>query len=134
MSLVSTQLRNTKPGLKPYKIADEKGLFLLVQPSGGMLWRFKYRIDGHDEDGSPKRVEKKLGLGTYPDVSLKEAREQRDEARKLLANGIDPAEQKQRDKRIIGFMIENHTHRALTDLRGKFIRRFVCHSPILLLS
>ncbi len=99
MSLVVTQLRNAKPALKPYKMADEKGLFLLVQPSGGMLWRFKYRIDGHDEDGSPKRIEKKLGLGTYPDVSLKEARERRDEARKLLANGIDPAEQKQRDKR-----------------------------------
>lgn len=99
MSLVSIQLRNAKPGLKPYKMADEKGLFLLVQPSGGMLWRFKYRINGHDDDGSPKRIEKKLGLGTYPDVSLKEARERRDEARRMLANGIDPAEQKQRDRR-----------------------------------
>ncbi len=99
MSLVITQLRNAKPATKPYKMADEKGLFLLVQPSGGMLWRFKYRIDGHDDDGRPKRVEKKLGLGTYPEVSLKEARERRDEARKLLAKGIDPAEQKQRDKR-----------------------------------
>lgn len=99
MSLVITQLRNAKPGLKPYKLADEKGLFLLIQPSGGMLWRFKYRIDGHDDDGHPKRVEKKLGLGTYPEVGLKEARERRDEARRLLARGIDPAEQKQRDKR-----------------------------------
>ncbi len=99
MSLVSIQLRNAKPGLKPYKMADEKGLFLLVQPSGGMLWRFKYRINGHDDEGSPKRIEKKLGLGTYPDVSLKEARERRDEARRMLANGIDPAEQKQRDRR-----------------------------------
>ena len=56
-------------------------------------------FDGHDDDGRPKRIEKKLGLGTYPEVSLKEARERRDEHRKLLANGIDPAEQKQRDKR-----------------------------------
>ncbi len=99
MSLVVTQLRNAKPAAKPYKLTDEKGLFLLVQPSGGMLWRFKYRYDGRDETGQPKRIEKKLGLGTYPEVSLKEARERRDEARKLLAQGIDPAEQKQRDRR-----------------------------------
>jgi integrase len=64
-----------------------------------MLWRFKYRVDGQDEAGHPKRIEKKLGLGTYPEVSLKEARERRDEARRLLANGVDPAEQKLRDKR-----------------------------------
>lgn len=68
MSLVVTQLRNAKPAAKPYKLADEKGLFLLVQPSGGMLWRFKYRYDGRDETGLPKRIEKKLGLGTYPEV------------------------------------------------------------------
>lgn len=98
MPIVITQIRNAKPGPKPYKMTDEKGLFLLVQPSGGMLWRMKYRIDGHDDEGHPKRIEKKLGLGTYPEVSLKQARERRDEARRLLANGIDPAEQKQRDK------------------------------------
>ncbi|MFP1130794.1 tyrosine-type recombinase/integrase [Asticcacaulis sp. W401b] len=98
MPIVATQIRNAKPGPKPYKLTDEKGLFLLVQPSGGMLWRMKYRIDGNDDEGRPKRIEKKLGLGTYPEVSLKEARERRDEARRMLANGIDPAEQKQRDK------------------------------------
>jgi len=98
MPIVITQIRNAKPGPKPYKITDEKGLFLLVQPSGGMLWRMKYRIDGHDDEGRSKRIEKKLGLGTYPEVSLKQARERRDEARRMLANGIDPAEQKQRDK------------------------------------
>ncbi|MDV6332351.1 integrase arm-type DNA-binding domain-containing protein [Asticcacaulis sp. 201] len=99
MTLVFAQLRNAKPGLKPYKMVDEKGSFLLIQPSGGVLWRFKYRINGHDDDGSAKRIEKKLCLGTYPEVSLKVARERRDEARRLLANDIDPAEQKQRDKR-----------------------------------
>ena len=98
MPIVVTQIRNAKPGPKPYKMTDEKGLFLLVQPSGGMLWRMKYRIDGNDDEGRPKRIEKKLGLGTYPEVSLKQARERRDEARRMLANGIDPAEQKQRDK------------------------------------
>ena len=98
MSLSITTLRNVKPSAKPYKLADEKGLFLLVQPSGGMLWRFKYRTDGRDDAGNPKRVEKKLGLGTYPDVGLKDARELRDEARALLAKGLDPADQKRRAK------------------------------------
>ncbi|WP_126176985.1 tyrosine-type recombinase/integrase [Tsuneonella rigui] len=99
MALSNTALRNVKPKEKPYKLADEKGLFLLVQPSGGMLWRLKYRIDGRDETGAPKRVEKKLALGTYPEVGLKDARDLRDEARALLAKGIDPADKKRRDKR-----------------------------------
>ena len=98
MSLSITTLRNAKPAAKPYKLADEKGLFLLVQPSGGMLWRFKYRADGRDDAGNPKRVEKKLGLGIYPDVGLKDARDLRDEARAMLAKGLDPADQKRRAK------------------------------------
>lgn len=98
MALSNIDLRNAKPTDKPQKLGDEKGLFLLVQPSGGMLWRMKYRIDGRDEHGNPKRIEKKLALGTFPEVSLKEARERRDEARRMLANGVDPAEKKRRDK------------------------------------
>jgi integrase len=82
MALTDTTIRNAKPGAKPKKIYDERGLFLLVQPSGGKLWRLKYRYLGK---------EKKLSLGVYPDVSLKVARERRDEARTLLANGADPA-------------------------------------------
>ncbi|OJY61904.1 MAG: hypothetical protein BGP16_15320 [Sphingobium sp. 66-54] len=64
-------------------------MFLLVQPSGGKLWRFKYRIDGK---------EKKLGLGTYPEVSLAAARAARDDARKQLAAGADPSFEKKRAK------------------------------------
>lgn len=82
MALTDTAIRNAKPGTKPKKIFDERGLFLLVQPSGGKLWRLKYRYLGK---------EKKLSLGRYPDVSLKVARDRRDEARTLLANGADPA-------------------------------------------
>ncbi|MEM7665855.1 MAG: integrase arm-type DNA-binding domain-containing protein [Pseudomonadota bacterium] len=82
MALTDTAIRNAKPGEKPKKMFDERGLFLLVQPSGGKLWRLKYRYLGK---------EKKLSLGRYPDVSLKVARERRDEARTLLANGTDPA-------------------------------------------
>ena len=97
MALSNTTIRNAKPKANAYKLADENGLNLLVQPSGGKLWRLKYRVDGSDALGNPKRIEKKLGLGVYPDVSLKEARARRDEARRLLADGIDPAEQKRRD-------------------------------------
>lgn len=98
MALSNTKIRNAKPKAAPYKLSDEKGLFLLVQPSGGLLWRMKYRVNGRDLDGNPKRVEKKLSLGRYPDVSLKEARELRDEARRHLAKGRDPAEKKRRER------------------------------------
>lgn len=97
MALTDTAIRNAKPQAKPYKLADEKGLFLLVQPSGGKLWRLKFRVDGRDEQGNPKRIEKKVGFGAYPDVNLKEGRRLRDEARATLAAGIDPAEKKRRD-------------------------------------
>lgn len=89
MALTDIAIRNAKPRLKPYKMADALGLFLLVQPSGGRLWRLKYRIEGR---------EKKLGFGTYPDISLSDARKRRDEARELLATGKDPSREKQRDK------------------------------------
>ncbi|MDR2626398.1 MAG: Arm DNA-binding domain-containing protein, partial [Zoogloeaceae bacterium] len=78
--LTDTTIKNTKPAAKPSKLADEKGLYLLVNPSGGKLWRMQYRFAGK---------QKTLAFGAYPDVSLKEARERRDEARKLLANGAD---------------------------------------------
>lgn len=89
MALTDVAIRQAKPREKPYKLGDAGGLFLLVQPSGGKLWRLKFRVDGR---------EKKLGFGTYPEVSLSEARRRRDEARELLAAGKDPAREKQRDK------------------------------------
>ena len=91
MPLTDTAVRNAKAEGKPRKVADEKGLFLLVTPkeSGGKWWRFKYRFGGK---------EKLLSLGIYPDVSLKAARERRDEARRLLAEGIDPGEHRKATK------------------------------------
>lgn len=91
MSLTDTAIRNAKPGItptgketaKPYKLGDTGGLYLEVAPSGGKWWRLKYRFDGK---------EKRLSLGVYPDVGLKDARARRDEARKLLADGVDPGE------------------------------------------
>lgn len=100
MPLTAIQIRNAHPKTKPYKLSDERGLFLLVQPSGAKLWRFKYRANGADSAGQPKRVEKKLSIGTFPDVSLKEAREKCDEARRLVASGKDPSEERKRQEHV----------------------------------
>jgi integrase len=81
MALTDTGIRRSKPAEKPYKLFDGGGLHLLVTPSGGRLWRWKYRFEG---------TEKQLALGRYPALVLAEARERRDAARKLLANGLDP--------------------------------------------
>jgi integrase len=89
MPLTDVAIRNAKPRDKPYKVGDTLGLFLLVQPSGGKLWRVKYRIDGK---------EKKLAIGIYPQVGLAEARRRRDAARELVAAGKDPGREKQREK------------------------------------
>ena len=79
--LSDTRIRAAKPMERPYKLFDERGLYLLVTPTGNRLWRLRYRMGA---------LEKLLALGAYPDVPLKRAREKRDEARKLIADGIDP--------------------------------------------
>lgn len=82
MPLTDTAVRRAKAKQKPYKMFDAGGLFLLVNPSGGKRWRFKYRFAGK---------EKLLSLGVYPEVPLKEARNRRDQERKKLSDKIDPA-------------------------------------------
>ena len=89
MALTDVAIKNAKSHEKPYKMGDAGGLFLLVQPSGGKLWRLKYRVDGR---------EKKLAIGPYPEISLAEARRRRDDARTLIITGKDPSREKQRDK------------------------------------
>jgi hypothetical protein len=84
--LSDTKVRAAKPRERAYKLYDERGLFLFVTPTGGRLWRLKYRL---------RDREKLISLGAYPDVGLKRAREKRDEARKLLADGIDPSAERQ---------------------------------------
>jgi hypothetical protein len=81
MALSDLAVRNAKAGKKQQKLTDGGGLYLLVTPSGGRLWRLKYYFLG---------AEKLLAIGSYPDVGLKEARLKRDEARKLLTEGKDP--------------------------------------------
>ena len=87
--LTDAPIRKAKPKDKPYKIADGGGMYLEVMPNGSKYWRMKYRHGGK---------EKRLAFGVYPDVSLALARERREEARKLLANGCDPGAVKQAQK------------------------------------
>ena len=89
MALTDTAIKNVKPGSKARKLYDSGGLYLEVSPRGGTWWRFKYRFGGK---------EKRLSLGVYPDVSLKDARDRRDDARKLVANAVDPAEHRKAEK------------------------------------
>lgn len=83
MALTDTAIRNAKPTNKPVKMTDGGGLYLLLNPNGSRWWRLDYRHSG-------KR--KTLSMGTYPDTGLKDAREKRDTARKLLTTGVDPGE------------------------------------------
>lgn len=85
MALSDVKVRSAKPEAKAYKLTDGEGMVLLVHPNGSKYWRLRYRFGGK---------EKMLALGKYPEVSLADARARRDEARKLLANGVDPSENK----------------------------------------
>lgn len=89
MALTDVAIRKAKPAEKPIRMFDGGGLYLEISPSGGKLWRLKYRIDGK---------EKRLAIGTYPEISLLDARNRREAARKLLANDSDPADVKRAQK------------------------------------
>lgn len=89
MALTDTAIRTAKPRDKLYRLADAQGLCLEVTTAGGKLWRLRYRFDAKA---------KMLGLGSYPAISLAQARERRDAARKLLAQGIDPSAHNQQEK------------------------------------
>ena len=87
MALTDAAIRAAKPMAAQFKLFDEGGLFVIVRPSGGKLWRLKYRHLGKEQQ---------LTIGRYPDVGLKEARERRDEARKIIASGGNPGFEKKR--------------------------------------
>ncbi|MEQ9875728.1 tyrosine-type recombinase/integrase [Pectobacterium brasiliense] len=87
-----------KPQDKEYKLTDGAGLYLLIKPNGAKYWRLKYRVAGK---------EKKLSIGVYPDISLAEARLKREEARKIVASGGDPSEQKQVERQEKKINIDN---------------------------
>jgi integrase len=105
MALSDPLIRSAKPRAAQYKLFDEGGLFLIVRPSGGKLWRLKYRHLGKEQQ---------LSLGIFPDVGLKEARQRRDEARKLIADGVNPAFEKKRAA-VVASLGAANTFKAVAD-------------------
>lgn len=89
MPLTDLEIRRSKPREKSYTLNDGNGLSLLIEPNGSRGWRFRYRFDG-----KPKMI----SLGTYPDVTLNDARRKRDDARRLVAGGINPSDVRKEDK------------------------------------
>lgn len=126
MPLSDVQIRKVKRPERTRRLFDGKGLYLELSPAGGRWWRFKYRFSGK---------EKRLSLGTYPEVSIAQAREKRDEARKLVAADVDPGEQR-KIKRLIGVersansfelvaheWIAKHLEKRAETHRSKVVRR-----------
>jgi hypothetical protein len=111
VALTDTKVRTVKPKEKPFKIADGKGLFLVVQPNGSKYWRFRYRFADK---------EKLLALGIYPDVTLADARRKRGEARKQLADAVDPGMAKQLKKRAQRLTAENSFETIAREWHIKF--------------
>jgi len=126
MSLTDSAIRNAKPGPKVIRMKDDRGLHLEISPKGGKYWRLRYWISGR---------ERLISLGTYPEVSLRQARDRREDARRLIAEGIDPllareAEKTEARKNADTFETiarEWHARQAATWVTGhaeKIIRRF----------
>jgi len=124
MALTDTAIRHAKPADKPQRLSDEKGLYLLLNPNGSKWWRLDYRFIG---------TRKTLSLGVYPDVGLKDARERRDQARKLIAQGVDPGEQRKAQKQAIEGRAANSfeviclewlEHKRSTVAEGQYLKAF----------
>ena len=111
VQLTDLQVKKAKPTEKEYKLSDGSGLFLLVTPSGGKLWRLDYTFDG-------KR--KTLSFKSYPEITLIEARQRREEARKLIANGVDPGEIKKAQKAARGELAANTFEVVAREWHEKF--------------
>ena len=112
MVLSDTKLRTLKATGTTYKIYDVGGLYLEVSPSGAKLWRFRYRSGSKD---------KRLALGSYPETSLASARKKRDEARRLLSEGLDPVMERKREKLTTAFKAAN----SFGDVAKEYIEKMV---------
>ena len=110
MALTDTRIRGAKPTAKPYKLSDGGGMYLLVTAEGSRYWRLDYRFAG-------KR--RTLALGVYPIMSLAAARARREDARRLLTEGIDPSAAKKASKRETKLANENELTPNLGDERGQ---------------
>lgn len=115
--LTVVQIRALKPAERPYKVADVDGLYLLVQRSGALLWRFRYRCCG---------IERKLSLGSFPDVTLVQARRKRDEAKAELDDGIDPVEEK-RQRRLKAELAAQTTFALVADRHDRTRGAWQCN-------
>lgn len=111
MALTDTEIRKSAPRETLYKLFDGGGMFLEVRPNGARYWRLKYRYAGK---------EKLLALGVYPGVTLKEAREKREAAKKKLAAGVDPGEARKAEKRTQFINAENSLEAVAREWHAKF--------------
>lgn len=111
LPLTDLQVSKAKPKEKDYKLSDGFGLHLLVTPTGGKLWRFQYRFEGK---------QKTLALGTYPEISLADARQRREDARKLVANSVDPGAVKKARKAATTTESENAFEIVAREWHGKY--------------
>ncbi|HGN0294515.1 TPA: tyrosine-type recombinase/integrase [Proteus mirabilis] len=98
MKLTDMAIKKAKPREKVYSLGDGNGLSLIVEPNGSKGWRFRYQFNGKS---------KMISLGIYPVITLNEAREKRDNARKLVANGIDPSEARKEERNKVSGQSEN---------------------------
>ena len=123
MPLSDMTVRTTKPAAMARKLSDGGGLFLLINPKpvGSKLWRLAYRFAGK---------QKTLALGVYPSISLAQARQGRDEAKKLLANGIDPSIQRKTDRQLAKIAVENTFRSVAEELVAKLERESRAHVTI----
>lgn len=115
MPLTDIIVKNSKPKDKQYKLADSGGMYLLIATNGSKYWRLKYRYTGK---------EKTLALGTYPQVSLKEAREKREIAKKKLEEGLDPSQEKKLEKLQRNINSENSFQSIATEWHSKQLERW----------
>ncbi|MCC5796767.1 MAG: tyrosine-type recombinase/integrase [Methylophaga sp.] len=111
MALTDIQIRNAKPEAKQYKLSAGKGLYLIVSPNGGKWWRVRYRYAGK---------QKELSVGTYPEVSLKQATQRRDEIRKTVIDGLDPLHERKIDKLSKRSAAENSFEAVTREWHSKF--------------
>jgi len=109
--LTDIKVKNAKGEAKPYKLSDGQGLYLLVTPKGGKWWRFKYRV---------YHKEKSISFGTYPEVSIADARDKRTAARKQVAAGIDPGDVRKAQKASIVAVTENSFEVVAREWHGKY--------------
>jgi len=116
MALTDKTIRAVKHGHKPVRLFDSGGLYLEVAPNGGKWWRLKYRFTGK---------EKRLSLGVYPHISLKQARDRRDDAKKLLANGVDPSEQRKATKAAVTERAANSFEAVAREWFASFSKKWV---------